>query len=101
MCPGRGAANVWEVVGARSCVLFRSPCLLFLKPYITLDSYVTGALIPTEKKVIDGRCVSCPTLQILSQRFRRTEFTSDGRDGQIYQDNLIVSSDRSLYLILI
>lgn len=50
VCVSRqGAANVWEVVGARSCVLFRYVCLLFLKPYITLDSYVTAALIPSER----------------------------------------------------
>lgn len=51
VCVSRqGAANVWEAVGAASCVLFRSLCLLFLKPYITLDGYVTGALIPAAKK---------------------------------------------------
>lgn len=58
VCVSRqGAANVWEAVGAASCVLFRSLCLLFLEPYITLDGYVTGALIPAAKKkgVIDRR----------------------------------------------
>lgn len=63
----RGAVNVWEVVGARSCVLFRSLCLLFLKPYITLDSYVTGAFDSYEKKYVIDRLplykFSCSTLQ--------------------------------------
>lgn len=64
---GGRAADVWEALGAGSCVLSRSLCLLFLKPYITLDSYVMGALNPTEKKrklLIDACCVSRPTLQI-------------------------------------
>lgn len=65
----RGAANVWEVVGARSCVLFRSLCLLFLKPYITLDSYVTGAFDSHQKNMllIGWRCIS---LTVLLCRFK-------------------------------
>lgn len=50
----QGAVNVWEAVGAASCVLLRSLCLVFLKPYITLDGYVTAALIPVQKKWGEG-----------------------------------------------
>ncbi len=54
VCVSRqGVANVWEVVGARSWVLLRSLCLLFLKPYITLDSYAIGAFIPAKINVTD------------------------------------------------
>lgn len=61
---GGGAASVWEVVVAGSCVFFRSSDLP-LSQALHHPGYVTGALIPTAKKVlIDCCCVSCPTLQI-------------------------------------
>lgn len=71
----RGAANVWEVVVARSCVLFRSLDLP-LSQALHQPGYVSGALIPTEQKklLIDCCCVSCPTLQIYIKGFRQSEF---------------------------
>lgn len=44
-----GAAIVWEVVVAGSCVLFRSLDLP-LSQALHHPGYVTAALIPTEKK---------------------------------------------------
>lgn len=45
ICFQISGANAWEVVVARSCVLFRSSSFSSL----TSPGYVTGALIPTEK----------------------------------------------------
>lgn len=66
---------MWEVLVARSCVFFRSSDLP-LSQALHHPVYVSGALIPTEKKLlIDRCCVSCPTLQIQIKGFGQSRFT--------------------------